>query len=169
MNSSSTGISTLSVRWHIRLGQGVLDQGAEALIDAVVMDDGAGRRLQVRAVPLDTPGPHGGQGGVATEGLQGGDLWPAGAAEAPRRLQHAAAPAPVGVAAPGDVVVAPRSEEAGELLRGGVVDARLGDGRAQCRVRTDAEQGAIAAAHDEEVRAAVDGRAGVVGGGPLRA
>src|SRR5262245_44304455 len=127
MNSSSTGISTLSVRWHIRLGQGVLDQGAEALIDAAVMDDGAGRRLQVRAVTLDTPGPHGGQGGVSAEGLQGGDLRPTGAADAPRRLQHTAAPASVSVAAPGDVVVAPRGEEAGKLLGGGVVDAPPGD------------------------------------------
>src|SRR5262245_14098922 len=137
MSSSSTGISTLRSRWDIRLRQGVLDQGAEALIDAVVMDDGAGRRLQVRAVTLDAPGSHGGQGGVGAEGLQGGDLRPAAAADAPRRLKHAAAPASVCVAASGDVVVAPRGEEAGELLRGGVVDARLGDGQAKRLSRTE--------------------------------
>src|SRR5262249_59693903 len=62
MNSSSTGISTLSARWDIRLRQGVLEQGAEAIIDAVVMDGGAGRRLQAPAGTPDAPGAHGGPG-----------------------------------------------------------------------------------------------------------
>src|SRR5438132_5972134 len=85
----STGMSRVSSRTDIRLQEGVLGDGADAVIEAVEVDNRARRRDFVRAISLYAPRAHGVQIGVRSEGFERGDLGTARAADSPRLLKHA--------------------------------------------------------------------------------
>src|SRR5215207_426271 len=104
---SSTRISMASSRVGMALHHGIFCQRTDALVGSAKVHRRARRgRGCIGTVDLDRGGPDAGEGGVGAEGFEGADLGAARAADAPRLLEHAAAPLPARVAPAGDVVVA---------------------------------------------------------------
>ncbi|MNH01898.1 hypothetical protein D3C79_611230 [compost metagenome] len=102
-------------------------------------------------------GMHALQCRIAGEGLQGQQLGAAGATQAPRLLEHATALMALGVGAAGDVVVATRRHEPGEVLFGCVlVHHGLIDGQAQVIFQWQLQQGLVITPHHDEVGPPVD-------------
>src|SRR5689334_19205143 len=94
--SSSTGMSMTSSRVGM-IHERVFGEGSHARVDILVVDGGAGRRLDAVAIELDGAGAHGLAGRVRLQHGQGFDLGPARAADAPGLLQHPDAAAPMSI------------------------------------------------------------------------
>src|SRR5689334_3209208 len=111
-----TAISNVSSRVNMARDHDVLGQPAAVVVGTVEVDRRAFRHPDVVAVDLGRRCAHAGKRWIVAERRERGDLGAARAAEAPRLLEHAEAPLARRVDAFGDVVIAPRREQAFEAF-----------------------------------------------------
>src|SRR6185436_8283633 len=112
MRRLSTAISTLRSRVGMRFDDCVFEERPRPSVVTLKIDGGMRRRFRARAVNLEAGGAHDRQLRIAPEGRERLRFGWARAADAPRLLQHARAPASRGVQPLRDVVVSARGERA---------------------------------------------------------